>query len=144
VVNGPIYYVAYGETSSDQPLPSPLPAEVSTIRLIQYFVDEDKYLRKRIFGASPDGVDNSTIIAEHVSDLDFTYDLIASGSNDLKNQETVTTADEQNSVFQVEILVETESSHNIVKATDGTGKTKKLVLVRNFIYNKVQDPAGVN
>jgi prepilin-type N-terminal cleavage/methylation domain-containing protein len=156
-MGGPVCYVAYGE--NDPKSSSPVQVEVIPVRLIQYCLDENKLLRKRIFGSSSTGVDSSTVIAEHISDLDFGYDLLTYSSElgatgNIEYKETLSTTDDQNRVFQVVTAVAAESVHKVVEGTNSNKERvlsniilpamSKKTLVRNYIHNKVKDPTGIN
>jgi prepilin-type N-terminal cleavage/methylation domain-containing protein len=114
----PINLVGFGPEGGADSVPSGGPSEpaiITRIQMIQYFVDTNGLLVRRVFGLEEKTFDDS-VVAEHVSGLQFSYDLnTGSGvsGNIVHNVEDLTTNDQQRAVRQVVTSIATETAHAI-------------------------------
>jgi prepilin-type N-terminal cleavage/methylation domain-containing protein len=108
--------------------------------LINYFIDENKLLRRRVIGAS--GGFTDTVVAEHVADMQIRYVLGSSNANGTVKQPTTTLTNEtdQGSVRQVEVTLTTETVHPIVNGNRQQITMMTGTAIRNLQFNKSLRP----
>ena len=123
---GPINLAAGGKSSN-----------MMRMLLVHYFVDSDNLLRRRTYGVSLVGGYTDTVIAEHVTDLQFRYILGQSdASGNVAAPVTVLDSDLlQSLVRQVEVTVTTETAHNVVNGAKQKITMTGTTAVRNLQFN---------
>ncbi|HEX8921981.1 MAG TPA: prepilin-type N-terminal cleavage/methylation domain-containing protein, partial [Pyrinomonadaceae bacterium] len=104
VNGGPISMVTDGGT---------LPVSIMRMRIIHYFINQNGLLIRRVFGVSGGVGHYDSVIAEHVTSLQFRYLLNFPGANVAAEQPVaqLLTGAQQIAVRQVEVSVTTETVH---------------------------------
>lgn len=124
---GPINLVASGR-----------PSTLMSMQVIHYYIDSDKLLRRRVYGVGGGvGGYTDTVVAEHVTDLQFRYIL---GQSDTSGNvaapvTALTTEAQQSLVRQVEVTVTTETAHKVVKNAKQKVSMTGTTTVRNMQFN---------
>jgi prepilin-type N-terminal cleavage/methylation domain-containing protein len=118
-----------------------IPTTLQRMRIIQYFVDSNKLLRRRVFGERGTPY-RDNIIAEHVLAVQFVYSL-GLDSNGLPVQPTdlLTTSVQQVNISQVQVTVTVETPHGLQKGLQPllTGTTSTSL--RNMQFRQALQPA---
>lgn len=125
-VTGPINLIANGR-----------PSTMLRMHVIHYYIDKDNLLRRRVYGVGGVGGYTDTVVAEHVTDLQFRYILgqsTASG-NVLAPIVALTTETQQSLVRQVEVTITTETAHNVVNGAKKKISMTGTTAVRNMQFN---------
>lgn len=126
-VNGPLNLVASGR-----------PSTMMSMQVIHYYIDSDKLLRRRVYGVGGGvGGYTDTVVAEHVTDLQFRYVLGQSDAsgNVLAPVAALGTEAQQGLVRQVEVTVTTETAHSVVNGAKQKMSMTGTTTVRNMQYN---------
>lgn len=110
--------------------------------VIQYFVDSNGLLTRRVFGVGGGVGYTDTVVAEHVTSLQFRYLLDQTDSSGNVVAPVTTLADEsdQNDVRQVEMSVTTETAHAINKGTKPQVSTTGTMSVRGMQFRQHLQP----
>lgn len=105
---GPINVVSGGGT---------LPTSLMRMQIIHYFINANKLLIKRVFGVGGGAGFTDSVIAEHVTALQFRYVLNMRDAGGRLQQPVaqITTAPQQSAIEQVEALVTVTTAHPILK-----------------------------
>lgn len=117
-----------------------LPTTLQRMRIIQYFVDSNKLLRRRVFGERGTPYRDS-IIAEHVLAVQFVYSL-GLDSNGLPVQPTdlITTPVQQVNISQVQVTVTVETPHALQKNIQPLLSTTTSTSLRNMQFRQALQP----
>ena len=88
-----------------------LPTVLQRMKIIHYFIDGNRLLRRRVFGERGAAF-RDTIIAEHVLNVQFIYSLgLEANGFPVQPTSTLTTPVEQVNISQVEVRVTVETPH---------------------------------
>jgi hypothetical protein len=91
-----------------------LPTTLQRMRIIQYFVDSNKILRRRVYG-DRGAAFRDNVIAEHVLGVQFVYQLgLDSGGNPVQPTSVLTTPVQQVNISQVHVTVTVETPHKLL------------------------------
>src|SRR5437588_6247485 len=122
------------------------PVSIVRFQIIEYYVDANNLLHRRVFGVKGTGFSDS-IIAEHVTNLQFRYLTNLPDANGfIKQPVPVITSNEQTAVREVEtkIAVETAKAVNSITNTNPTGKqgisSTTATTVRNLQFRNALSP----
>lgn len=134
--NGPIDLITNNST---------LPTSLMRMQIINYFINSNGLLIRRILGVKGAGFTDS-VIAEHVTDMQLRYVLNVQDVNGFVMQPVtlLTTSDQMISVRQVEVTLTTETVRPVLK-----NQTKKLTMtsstgVRNMQFLRALQPTAEN
>jgi hypothetical protein len=111
------------------------------IRIIQYFVNSNKLLVRRVFGVRLAAyIDN--VVAEHVTDMKIRYSLNLPDQNGFARQPVtqLTTLLEQSSVREVEVGLTAETAHGINSGTHWPLTMTTSTSVRNLQFRQALQP----
>jgi type II secretory pathway pseudopilin PulG len=114
------------------------PATLMRMLVVSYYIDSGNLLRRRTYGVGGGvGGYTDTVVAEHVTDLQFRYILGQSDSSGNVPQPVtaLTTETQQGSVRQVEVMVTTETAHAVVKGARQKMTMTGTTAVRNMQFN---------
>jgi prepilin-type N-terminal cleavage/methylation domain-containing protein len=88
-----------------------LPTTLQRMRIIHYFIDSNRLLKRRVFGERGAPFRDTTV-AEHVLNVQFVYSLgLDSGGNPVQPTDLLTTPQQQVNISQVEVTVTVETPH---------------------------------
>lgn len=91
-----------------------LPTTLQRMRIIQYFVDSNRILRRRVYG-DRGAPFRDNIIAEHVLGVQFVYSLgLDSAGNPVQPTSLLTTPVQQVNISQVQVTVTVETPHALL------------------------------
>jgi hypothetical protein len=117
-----------------------IPTTLQRMRIIQYFVDANRILRRRVFGERGAPF-KDTIIAEHVMSVQFVYSLgLDSNGNPVQPISVVTTPEQQVNISQVEVTVTVETPHATVMNVKPTLSTTTSTSLRNMQFRQALQP----
>jgi type II secretory pathway pseudopilin PulG len=119
------------------------PATIVKIQIIQYYVNSNNLLMRRVFGVKGSAFVDS-VIAEHVTNLQFRYLVNITDANGFVPQPVrqLSTSQQQLAVREVEttLAVETLRAVNAITANNNTGKqvisTTTATTVRNLQFRQ--------
>lgn len=114
------------------------PSSMMRMQIIHYYIDSDKLLRRRIYGAAGVvGGYTDSVVAEHVVNLQFRYVLGQSDANGnvAAPVSALTTEAQQGLVRQVEVTVTTETAHNVASGAKQQITMTGTTAVRNMQFN---------
>lgn len=133
VVGGPISMVSAGGT---------LPVSIMRMRIIHYFVNGNGLLIRRVFGVNGGVGHFDSVIAEHVTSIQFRYLLNFPGANVAAEQPVaqLLTAEQQIAVRQVEVSVTTETVHPLPNGSRQPITMTATTSVRNLQFLETQQP----
>lgn len=129
-VDGPLSFVSRGGTIS---------TSVRRMRIIHYFVNQNGLLIRRVFGMAGGGFTDS-VIAEHITDLQFRYVLAPAASGLGQQPVAQLTVDQQGEVRQVEVSVTAETVHPLADGKHHPVSMKTTTSVRNFQFMEATQP----
>lgn len=117
-----------------------LPTTLQRMKIIQYFLDSNKLLRRRVFGERGTPYRDS-IIAEHVLGVQFIYSL-GLDVNGLPVQPTdlLTTPEQQVNISQVEVTVRVETPHKLEKSLQPWLSGTTSTSLRNMQFRQALQP----
>lgn len=117
-----------------------LPTTLQRMRIIQYFVDSNRLLKRRVFGERGTPY-RDNIIAEHVLGVQFVYSL-GLDSNGLVVQPTdlLTTPVQQVNISQVQVTVTVETPHGLEKSLQPLLSTTTSTSLRNMQFRQALQP----
>lgn len=117
-----------------------LPTTMQRIKIIHYFVDGSKLLKRRVFGES--GVPfRDTIIAEHVLNVQFVYSLGLDVNGDpVQPTNLLTTPLEQVNISQVQVTVTVETPHALNQGLNQVLSTTTSTSLRNMQFRQALQP----
>jgi type II secretory pathway pseudopilin PulG len=88
-----------------------LPTTLQRMKIIHYFVDTNKLLKRRVFG-DKGAAFRDTIVAEHVLSVQFVYSLgLDSNGDPVQPTDVITTPTQQVNISQVQVTVTVETPH---------------------------------
>lgn len=124
-VGGPINFVTEGGT---------LPATLTRMSISHYFVDSNGLFVKRLFGVARKGF-TDTVIAEHLSDLQFRYSLNLRDARGNVQQpvDRLETTMQQTAARQVEVALKARTAH-----PTGDGQPKFLSMTTSTSIRNLQ------
>lgn len=125
---GPINVVVNGGTKA---------ASMMRMLVVNYFVDSEGLLRRRVFGVNGGTGFTDTVIAEHVANLQIRYFLGQSDSsgNVVAPVTQLGTETQQGYVRQVEVTLTTETAHPVVNGNKQQISMTGATSVRNLQFN---------
>jgi prepilin-type N-terminal cleavage/methylation domain-containing protein len=133
----PIYAVSQGGAAA---------TTIMRIQIIHYFVDSNKHLVRRTFGVSNFAFIDS-VIAEHVTDLQFRYLTNLPDANGFVQQpvKRISSLLEQSAVRQVETTITTESTRAVNPTISANGGRQTISSttragIRNMQFRQAQGP----
>jgi type II secretory pathway pseudopilin PulG len=135
-VNGPISSVARDPTSGLS-----VATTLARIRIIQYFINTNRLLIRRVFGVRNAGfIDN--VVAEHVTDLKIRYSLNLPDPNGFARQPVtqLTSTSEQSAVREVEVSITAETAHAVNKGVPWPVTMTTSTSVRNLQFRRALQP----
>lgn len=92
-----------------------IPTTLQRMRIIQYFVDSNRLLKRRVFGERGAPFRDNTV-AEHVLNVQFVYSLgLDSNGNPVQPTSLITTPTEQVNISEVEVTVTVETPHVLLQ-----------------------------
>lgn len=117
-----------------------LPTTLQRMRIIQYFVDSNNLLRRRVFGERGTPY-RDNIVAEHVTMVQFIYSL-GLDSNGLPVQPTdlLTTPEQQVNISQVQVTVTVETPHKLEKGLRPLLSSTTSTSLRNMQFRQALQP----
>lgn len=124
-----------------------LPTSMTRMRIIHYYVNANKYLMRRVFGAKC--VPSQTcsgfqenVVAEHVTNVQFNYslDMTDSAGNVVQPTQTLSNKSERLGIRQVEVTVTVETPHALQSGNRSTLSMTTSTSVRNMQFRKAQNP----
>jgi prepilin-type N-terminal cleavage/methylation domain-containing protein len=120
---------------------STLPVSMTRLLVIHYFVGNDGLLYRRVFGQR-DGTNGyrDSVIAEHVTNLQFRYILKSTSGAAQPMVAQLTTGTQQAAVRQVEVTVSTETTHPIIKNQRQELSMTSSTAVRNVQFREALQP----
>jgi prepilin-type N-terminal cleavage/methylation domain-containing protein len=148
LTNGDVYglnQTAAGTPINDVSKGGTIATTIMRIQIIHYFVDSAKHLIRRTFGVSNFAFVDS-VIAEHVTDLQFRYLTNLPDANGFVSQPvTRITLLEQSAVRQVETTITTESVRAINPTNSANGGRQTISSttragIRNMQFRQAQGP----
>ena len=133
VDGGPISMVSAGGT---------LPVAIMRMRIIHYFINENGLLIRRVFGVNGGVGHFDSVIAEHVTSIQFRYLLNFPGANAAAEQPVaqLLTGAQQIAVRQVEVSVTTETVHPLPNGSRQPITMTTTTSVRNLQFLETQQP----
>jgi type II secretory pathway pseudopilin PulG len=88
-----------------------IPTTLQRMKIIQYFVDANKLLKRRVFGEKGAAF-RDTIVAEHVLGVQFVYSLgLDSNGDPVQPTDVISTPTQQVNISQVQVTVTVETPH---------------------------------
>jgi Tfp pilus assembly protein PilW len=88
-----------------------IPTTLQRMKIIHYFVDANKLLKRRVFG-DKGAAFRDTIVAEHVLGVQFVYSLgLDSNGDPVQPTDYITTPTQQVNISQVQVTVTVETPH---------------------------------
>jgi type II secretory pathway pseudopilin PulG len=110
------------------------------MRIIQYFVDGNKLLKRRVFGDRGVAFRDS-IIAEHVVSVQFVYSLgLDINGNPVQPTSLLTTPAQQVAISQVEVTVKVETPHSLEKNLQPLLSSTTGTSLRNMQFRQALQP----
>lgn len=117
-----------------------IPTTLQRMRIIHYFVDGNKILRRRVFGERGAPY-KDTIIAEHVLSVQFVYSLgLDSNGNPVQPTSVITTPVQQVNISQVEVTVTVETPHVTMRNLRPTLSSTTSTSLRNMQFRQALQP----
>lgn len=118
-----------------------LATTLQRMRIIQYFVDSNRLLRRRVFGEKG-ATFRDSIIAEHVLGVQFMYSLgLDSGGNPVPPTELLTTPEQQVNISQVEVTITVETPHSLELTSKPLLSSTMGTSLRNMQFRKALQPS---
>ncbi|MGB8510979.1 MAG: type II secretion system protein [Pyrinomonadaceae bacterium] len=123
--------------------PGTLPVTMTRLFLIHYFVDQNGLLYRRVFGIGGGVGFSDSVIAEHVTDLQFNFYLKAATAG-AAAQPTTTQLNisQQSRVREVEVTIKTETAHNVLNGAPQETKMTTTTAIRNMQFRESQQPTS--
>lgn len=123
---GPISLVSLGK-----------PSTLMRMQIIHYYIDSGNLLRRRVYGVNAIGGFIDTVVAEHITDIQFRYLLgqSAANGNVTAPLTSLTTEADQGLVRQVEVTITAETTHKIVNGAKQKMTMTGTTAVRNMQFN---------
>lgn len=120
-----------------------LPASLSRMKLIHYYVNSNGLLMRRVFGVTGTGFTES-VIAEHVVSLQFRYfiNLRDVNGNIVQPEAQLTTSQQQTETRQVEVTVTVETPHTLQNGLRQQISMTTSTSVRNMQFRRSLQPTA--
>ena len=120
-----------------------LPASLSRMKLIHYYVNSNGLLMRRVFGVRGTGFTES-VIAEHVVSLQFRYfiNLRDVNGNVVQPEAQLTTSQQQTETRQVEVTVTVETPHTLQNGQRQQISMTTSTSVRNMQFRRSLQPTA--
>jgi prepilin-type N-terminal cleavage/methylation domain-containing protein len=117
-----------------------LPTSLQRMLIIHYYIDANKLLTRRVFGAQGSGFRDS-VISEHVTGVQFKYSLETTDANGnvVQPTDTLTTKAQRLGVRQVEVTVTVETPHPMPNGRSELSMTTGTS-VRNMQFRQANQP----
>lgn len=115
-----------------------LATSLQRMKMIQYYLTSTGLLMRRVFGVPGSGFRES-VIAEHVLDVQFIYDLVttdALGNVTPSTTTALTTSTQQLAVRQVEVRVTVETPHALQNGSRQSLTMTTMTSVRNMQFRQ--------
>jgi prepilin-type N-terminal cleavage/methylation domain-containing protein len=115
-----------------------LPTSLMRMKMIQYYVNSNGMLMRRVFGVPGRGFRES-IVAEHVVNVQFTYYLVtvdSSGNVTPSSTASLTTSQQQLGVRHVEVKVTVETPHSLQNGSKQQMTMTTSTSVRNMQFRQ--------
>jgi type II secretory pathway pseudopilin PulG len=127
-----------------------LPTSLTRMQIIQYFVDANGLLIRRVFGTGGGVAYRDSVVAEHVTNLQFRYELNLLNANGTIQQPVtqITNAQQQVAVRQVEVTIGVETTHPVSKMNANNNGGRETVSmttstsVRNMQFRQALMPGS--
>lgn len=118
-----------------------LPASISRMKIIHYYVNSDGLLIRRIFGTRNAGFVDS-VIAEHVVSLQFRYfiNMRDASGNIIQPLGQLTSSQQQVETRQVEVALTVETPHTLQNGQRQQMTMTTSTSVRNMQFRRSQQP----
>jgi type II secretory pathway pseudopilin PulG len=118
-----------------------LPTTLQRMRIIQYYIDSNKLLMRRVFG-DVGAAFRDSVIAEHVVSVQFVYSLgLDSGGNPVQPTTLLTTPAQQVAISAVEVNITTETPHAVTKSTQSLLSGTSTTSLRNMQFRQALQPS---
>jgi hypothetical protein len=118
-----------------------LPTTLQRMRIIQYYIDSNKLLMRRVFG-DVGAAFRDSVIAEHVVSVQFVYSLgLDSGGNPVQPTTLLTTPAQQVAISAVEVNVTVETPHAVTKSTQSLLSGTTSTSLRNMQFRQALQPS---
>jgi prepilin-type N-terminal cleavage/methylation domain-containing protein len=124
-VNGTIRYVSRGPNNQA------VPTSLMRMQMLQYFVNANGVLNRRVLGVGGAGYTDSPI-AENVTNLQFRYFL----NNTAQPVTQLSTAQQQTAVRQVEVSVSVRTAHAVANGQRPVVSSTTSTSVRNLQFRE--------
>lgn len=124
--SGLISYVSQGPSNQ------PAPTSLMRMQILQYFVNVNGVLIRRVFGVGGGVGYADYTVAENVTDLQFRYFL----NNIAQPVTQLTTAQQQTAVRQVEVSISVQTAHPVVNGQRSTVNATTSTSVRNLQFRE--------
>lgn len=132
--SGRIRDIAYSSTGTY------VPTALQRMRIIQYYVDSNKLLMRRVFGDKGQAFRDSTI-AEHIAGVEFLYSLgLDSGGNPVQPTERLTTPAQQIAISHVQVTVTVETPHAVQRSYQPQLSSTSSTSLRNMQFRQALQP----
>jgi len=119
-----------------------LPMALQRMRIIQYYIDSNMLLMRRVFGDIGAAFRDS-VIAEHVVSVQFVYSLgLDSGGNPVQPTTQLTTPAQQVAISQVEVNVTVETPHRLSMGNRSLLSSSTSTSLRNMQFRQALQPTA--
>jgi hypothetical protein len=117
-----------------------LPTSLQRMKIIHYYIDDNKLLVRRVFGIRGAGFRDS-VIAEHVLNVQFKYSLETTdvNGNIVQPTDTLSNKAQRLGARQVEVTVTVETPHALANGTSQISMTTGTS-VRNMQFRQANQP----
>jgi type II secretory pathway pseudopilin PulG len=117
-----------------------IPTALQRMRIIQYYVDSNRILKRRVFGDKGAAFTDS-VIAEHVIGVQFVYSLgLDANGNPVQPTSLLTAPEQQVAISQVEVTVTVETPHVIEKNLQPQLSSTTGTSLRNMQFRQALQP----
>jgi len=123
---GPIRFVSRGPNNQ------PVPTSLMRIQMIQYFVNANGALVRRVFGARGSVGFRDSVVAENVTNLQVRYFL----NNVAQPVTQLATAQQQVAVRQVEVTVTVQTEHPVANGQRQSVGATTMTSIRNLQFRQ--------
>jgi prepilin-type N-terminal cleavage/methylation domain-containing protein len=119
-----------------------LPMALQRMRIIQFYIDSNNLLKRRVFGDIGAAFRDS-VIAEHVVSVQFVYSLgLDSGGNPVQPTTQLTTPEQQVAISQVEVNVTVETPHRLQDGNQHLLSGSTSTSLRNMQFRQALQPSA--
>jgi hypothetical protein len=124
--SGAIRFVSRGTVNQ------PVATSLMRMQIIQYFVNANRVLIRRVFGTRGNTGYTDSIIADNITDFQARYFL-----NDVPQPVAqLATAEQQVAVRQIEVTVEAQTAHAVINGGQQKLSAKTMTSIRNLQFRK--------